>query len=74
MDIDSQCEVVDPTRLVSRDGVLGYERGGGFERVTNFHLEVVGYVGDDGGEIVGYIVRILPALRDPLFRNNYSLR
>jgi hypothetical protein len=39
---DPTCEEIDPNRLISKDGVLGYERQGGFEQITNFDLNIDG--------------------------------
>ena len=65
-----QVEEVDPNKLIDKDGVLGYERGSGFEQVTNFKFVVDGYVGDGDGHVMGYILRVVLAVRDPLQSNN----
>jgi hypothetical protein len=44
--------------------VLGFETSSGFECVSNFDIEVNGYVGD-GGHIVGYIISIKLDVTDP---------
>ena len=71
---DPTCEEIDPNRLISKDGVLGYERQGGFEQITNFDLNIDGYVGDGEGSVIGYIIRIVFAVKDPLAANDVSSR
>lgn len=56
---------VDPNQLVRKDGILGFERGSRFEEVTNFDIEVAGYVGDHG-HVIGYILLVVIAVTDPL--------
>lgn len=64
---------VDPNQLIPKDGVLGFERGSGFEQVTNFTVEVGGYVGDGEGQVIGYILHLLMAMTDPLYeQSNHS--
>jgi hypothetical protein len=65
---------VDPNKLISKDGVLGFERGSGFEPVTNFDVEVAGYVGDGEGNVVGCIFKIILAVLDPLSNTNRNDR
>jgi hypothetical protein len=62
----SDVEEIDPNKLVSKDGVLGFEKGSGFEQVTNFNVEIDGYVGDGEGNVIGYIIRVVLAVVDPL--------
>lgn len=57
-------EVVDHYKLVARDGVLGFERASGFECVTNFVINVCGYVADDG-QVMGYVLNLDLAVTDP---------
>ena len=57
---------IDPNKLITNEGVLGFERGSGFEPMTNFDVMVVGYVGNDEGNVVGYILKIVMAVSDPL--------
>lgn len=56
---------VDPYKLVRKNGVLGFERAKDFEEVTNFDIEVCGYVGF-GGHVLGYVLQLLIAVIDPL--------
>ena len=56
---------VDPNKLIQSGNVLGFERPSGFEAVTNFSVEVCGYVGD-GGNVLGYVLRLNLAVVDPL--------
>jgi hypothetical protein len=62
----SDVEEIDPNKLVSKDGALGFEKGSGFEQVTNFNVEIDGYVGDGEGNVIGYIIRVVLAVVDPL--------
>ena len=55
---------VDSSRLVRKDGVLGFEKSSGFEAMTNFDISVDGYVGD-GGHVIGYFLSIETAVTDP---------
>ncbi|XP_028409953.1 uncharacterized protein LOC114532610 [Dendronephthya gigantea] len=64
-EVEAACEEVDPNKLISKNGVLGYERTNGFEEITNFDVKVDGYVGDGEGSVIGYIIRIILAVRDP---------
>ena len=59
---------VDPNKLyLNRDGnALGFERDHGVEEVTNFSVEVAGYVEDGQGHVIGYILQIILAVVDPL--------
>lgn len=66
---NSQSSVeVDPNKLTvnSEGNALGFEKLGGFEEVTNFSLEVSGYVGDGRGNVIGYILSVVLAVVDPL--------
>ena len=38
----SNVEEIDPNKLISKDGVLGFEKGSGFEQVTNFIFAFLG--------------------------------
>ena len=72
--MQQEIEEIDPNRLIARNGVLGYERGSGFEQITNFDLTVDGYVGDGQGHVIGYIIRVVFAVLDPLTTNGVSSR
>ena len=50
-------------RLVCRNGVIGYEKQNGFVVMTNFSLEVSGYVCEEG-TVIGYLVKLLPSIKD----------
>lgn len=63
---DALVEEIDPNKLILKGGVLGFEKASGFEQVTNFDIQVAGYVGDGVGNVVGYILRVLMAVVDPL--------
>ena len=69
---DTNIEEIDPNKLIVKNEVLGFEKPSGFEQVTNFNFEVCGYVGDGEGNVVGYIVRVLLAVQDPLQVKNKS--
>ena len=57
---------IDPTKLViSSSGILGFQRVSGFDEVTNFNLEVCGYVGDGDGHVIGYMITVIIAVTDP---------
>lgn len=56
---------VDPYKLLRKNGVLGFERAKDFEEVTNFDIEVCGYVGYRG-HILGYVLKLMIAVTDPL--------
>ena len=55
---------VDSSKLVRKEGVLGFEKSSGFECMTNFDVSVEGYVGD-GGHVIGYFLSIEIAVSDP---------
>ena len=55
---------VDSSRLMRKDGVLGFEKPSGFEGMTDFDISVEGYVGD-GGHVIGYFLSIDIAVSDP---------
>jgi len=55
---------VNSSRLVRKDGVLGFEKSSGFEGMTNFDISVECYVGD-GGHVIGYFLSIDIAVSDP---------
>ena len=55
---------VDSSKLVKKDGVLGFEKSSGFEGMTNFDISVEGYVGE-GGHVIGYFLSIHTAVLDP---------
>ena len=62
---EDRVEEIDPCKLIRKDGVLGFERAKEFEAVTNFDIEVSGYVGHEG-HITGYIINLRLAVTDPL--------
>jgi hypothetical protein len=62
---------IDPNKLTLNEAgtALGFEKPSGFEEMTNFGVEVAGYVGDGKGTVVGYILKINPAVVDPQHTN-----
>jgi len=56
---------VDPYKLLRKKGVLGFERAKDFEEVTNFDIEVGGYVGYHG-HILGYVLKLMIPVTDSL--------
>lgn len=62
---------IDPYKLVEGpspsggNAVLGFEKGTGFEPITNFIIDVCGYVGD-GGHVLCYVLSLDLAVSDPL--------
>lgn len=65
-----ECEEIDPNKVISKNGVLEFQRGSGFKQITNFHLHVDGYVGDGEGSVISYIIHIVFAVKDPLSAND----
>lgn len=62
---DSATEV-DPYNLLGKKGVLGQRlRAKDFEEVNNFDIEVCGYFGYHG-HILGYVLKLMIAVTDPL--------
>ena len=64
---DENVTEIDPNKLIRNDAgnALGFEKSGGYEEMTNFAVDVAGYVGDGKGTVVGYILNINPAVVDP---------
>ncbi len=50
---------------MKKNSVLGFEQAKDFEEVTNFDIEVCGYIGD-GGHVLGYVLQLVIAVTDPL--------
>ena len=68
--MEESIEEIEPNKLIVKNNDLGFEKISGFEQVTNFNSEVCGYVGDGEGNVVGYIVRVILAVQDPLQTKN----
>lgn len=49
---------VDPKKLLARDRSIGYERADGFLEMTNFSVEISGYVADNTGVVIGYLAQV----------------
>ena len=49
---------VDPKKLVTKDRSIGYERANGFLEMTNFKVEISGYVADGTGVVMGYLAQM----------------
>lgn len=49
---------VDQKKLLVRDGSIGYERADGFLEMTNFKVEISGYVADVTGVVIGYLAQV----------------
>ena len=50
---------VDPSRLVEKEGCLGFEKSSGYEAATNFIVTVGVYVVDDGEDVqMGNILKV----------------
>lgn len=49
---------VDPKKLVTKDRSIGYERADGFLGMTNFKVEISGYVADGTGVVMGYLAQV----------------
>lgn len=54
----SNTQEIDPKKLKSKNGVIGYEKVDGFQEMTNFSIEINGYVADCNGAVVGYLARV----------------
>ena len=55
---------VDASKLIRKNGVLGFEKSSGFKDVTSFHIAVEGYVGN-GGHVIGYFLSLEINVRKP---------
>ena len=62
---------VDPYKLVKKNGVLGFEWAKDFKEVTNFDIEVCRYVGYRG-RVLGYVLKLMIAVTDPLDQTERS--
>ena len=49
----SNVQEIDPSKFISKDGVLRFKKGSGLEEVTNFNFAVDGYVGDGERNVIG---------------------
>ena len=49
---------IDPKKLMSKNGVIGCEKADGFQEMTNFSIEINGYVADHNGAVIGYLARV----------------
>lgn len=49
---------VDPKKLISKNGVIGYEKPDGFLAMTNFDLTITGFVAESSGAVIGYLAEV----------------
>ena len=49
---------VDPKKLLARDRNIVYERADGFLEMTNFKVEISGYVADVTGVVIGHLSQV----------------
>ena len=49
---------VDPKKLISKDGVIGYEKNEGFQAMTNFDVTITGFVAESSGTVIGYLAEV----------------
>ena len=49
---------VDPKKLVTKDRSISYERADGFLEMTNFKVEISGYVANGTGVVMGYLAQV----------------
>ena len=49
---------IDPQKIITKDGVIGYEKPDGFQEMTNFSIDITGYVADDSGTVFGYLAKV----------------
>ena len=49
---------VDPKKLISKDGVTGYEKNEGFQAMTNFDVTITGFVAESSGAVIGYLAEV----------------
>lgn len=54
----SNTQEIDPKKVKSKNGVIGYEKADGFQEMTNFSIEINGYVADSNGAVIGYLARV----------------
>ena len=49
---------VDPQKLISKNGVIGYEKPDGFQPMTNFDVSIMGFVAESLGAVIGYLAEV----------------
>lgn len=49
---------VDPKKLISKNGVIGYEKAEGFQAMTNFDVAITGFVAESSGAVIGYLAEV----------------
>ena len=49
---------VDPKKLISKNGVIGYEKPDGFQAMTNFDVSITGFVAESSGAVIGYLAEV----------------
>ena len=49
---------VDPKKLISKNGVIGYEKPDGFQPMTNFDVSITGFVAEWSGAVIGYLAEV----------------
>ena len=47
---------VDPQKLISKNGVIGYEKPDGFQAMTNFDVLITGFVAELSEAVIGYLL------------------
>ena len=49
---------VNPKKLISKNGVIGYEKAEGFQAMTKFDVAITGFVAESLGAVIGYLAAI----------------
>ena len=49
---------VDPKTLISKNGVIGYEKAEGFQAKTNFNITITGFVAESWGAVFSYLADV----------------
>ena len=44
---------VDPKKLISKNGVFGYEKAEDFQAMTNFDVSITGFVAESSEAVIG---------------------
>ena len=45
-------------KIISKNGVIGYEKAEGFQAMTNFDVSFSGFVAESLGAVIGYLAEV----------------
>ena len=49
---------VNPKILISKNGIIGYEKVEGFQAMTNFDVSITGFVAESSGAVIGKLAEV----------------